>query len=140
MRIDVKIRIRKIFLQKLNLQKQKSGTFSSLRNRPVRCRRDQTVGRRSSKILSLIFYLNIVFLREIWDQFIFWGPPGYHRQCKHKLPEDKDESLGMKLSLRDFVGFDFLKIPKVYGSTFVSVKCLEEILGEVIPTVAPEVK
>ena len=46
----------------------------------------------------------------------------------------------MKLSLRDFVGFDFLKIPKVYGSTFVSVKCLEEILGEVIPAMAPEVK
>ena len=94
---------KKIFLQKLNLQKQKRNTFSSLRNRPVRCRRDQTVGRQSPKNLSLIFYLNVVFLREIWDQFIFWGPPGYHRQCKHKLPEDKDQNLGIKLSLRDLV-------------------------------------
>merc|ERR1712060_145852 len=83
--------------------KLNSPPFSSLRNRPVRCRRDQTAGRRSPKILFLIFCPNIVFLREIWDQFIFWGPPGYYRQCKHKLPEDKDESLGMKLPLWDLV-------------------------------------
>ena len=37
-----------------------------------------------------------------------------------------------------FCLFYSLKLPEVYGSAFVCVKCLEEILGEVIPAMAPE--
>ena len=33
-----------------------------------------------------------------------------------------------------------LSTPEVNGSTFVRIKCLEQILGEVIPAVAPEFK